>query len=429
VVEAGVQRIRMKTVKALIDHIIQTLPVADSYCSPISLDYLKCLRVILEYQPHVEHLRDKWQAVVEFCLDGVSMLQGGSSEDQGSNLPAVSVDLDDHEQPATPGATFRSTLLSPNASARASSRAGTPGLVSAPGPKTPRSSRSPMEVEELILCIHQLVRAPNAPLQTLSLAEPILEALIGFLQTVKSIGRAHYDALAALNLILAQIIHEHTELAERTIRQLLPIFKDFWSPKSTHFRDEIVITLVLTQSYIAKLLPESLKQHDSFAFSVEGLLDLLVSDYAKRHEREQLQLEDLLLDPTSYGREPGCLRTEAFQLSLNGVRGEISWSVLHLVAKLSCVCDSVRNAGSAQCEVEAGARKKPRLSTYYDGYLKQASMASGPSQVAALQLLSFIFQFHPLNSSKIEDAIERLSNLINDSNTTVASWAMLALTR
>jgi ataxia telangiectasia mutated family protein len=106
-VTAGVKRIRAKTVKAVVDHILQALPTAEGPCYPgLALDYVKSLRVILEYQPHVEHFRDLWQDVLDLCLSGVAPFQNSN-------------DSDGDEAETTAGVSLRTTTISLSRRSRA----------------------------------------------------------------------------------------------------------------------------------------------------------------------------------------------------------------------------------------------------------------------------------------------------------------------
>lgn len=110
-VTAGVRKVRAKTVKAVVDHILQTLPTPDGpYCPGLALDYVKSLLCILEYQPHVEHFRDLWQDVLDFCLEGMA--------------PSKLDDDDEHDSGNEPSATAGASLRTPSMSLTRRSRAG-----------------------------------------------------------------------------------------------------------------------------------------------------------------------------------------------------------------------------------------------------------------------------------------------------------------
>ena len=87
-VEVGVQSFRLKTVRALLQHVIDTLPFArEGYCRPLRDDYIKTLRALFEYTPHVEHfLITEWESAVSFVLGILrSFLESDASPSNGGD--------------------------------------------------------------------------------------------------------------------------------------------------------------------------------------------------------------------------------------------------------------------------------------------------------------------------------------------------------
>ena len=89
-VELGVRKLRLKTVKALLDHVRLTLPTPDGFCEPLSVDYVKSMRTILDYQPHVEHLRDTWGVTLAFCLASIGSFQELTAEENENGFASGS---------------------------------------------------------------------------------------------------------------------------------------------------------------------------------------------------------------------------------------------------------------------------------------------------------------------------------------------------
>ncbi|KAK0664212.1 Serine/threonine-protein kinase tel1 [Lasiodiplodia hormozganensis] len=76
-VELGLLTIRYKTMRALVDHILQALPdpSGSGYIDPLVPGYIKCLRLVLQHPPHVEHLPVKESsATMKFCLEAFTAL-------------------------------------------------------------------------------------------------------------------------------------------------------------------------------------------------------------------------------------------------------------------------------------------------------------------------------------------------------------------
>ena len=420
VVEASVHRVRPKTLKSVVDHIIETLPATTGYCWPLCHNYLKCLRTILEFQPYVEHLHEKWQKVAQFCVEGIALLQKQQDGDASSARNDMSDVVDDSDDPITPNGTFRSTLQTPNPSAAISIRSATPKLSSRSG-----TAASSAEVEEFVICMQQLVRAPNAPIH--ELREDILTALTGFLKSSRSIGRAHVPALMAINSVLARTMAESSAVIIQTVRQLIPLLKDYWSSKSAPFRDEMLVSLVLTHQFFCKQLPDSLRNGEKFAATLENLMELLVYDYCKRHEKDMLQLDDLFLRCESASGTAEMPRTLGFHPRPCVTRAEACWTIALLTSTVFSILDEVRWHSDENDSDGDAPRKRARPSPYLDEHMRIAISASGATQIASLQLICFMVQSKRLPSSQLQDIIERLASLVGDPKGSIASWAMLAI--
>src|SRR5436309_9622019 len=92
-IEISVNILRYKTVKAIVHHIVQTLPVGGgAFYEPLALDYIRSLKLLLSYPPHAEHLnRDDWSELTRFCCLGLESQLGLTQEnDEGSILVSSS---------------------------------------------------------------------------------------------------------------------------------------------------------------------------------------------------------------------------------------------------------------------------------------------------------------------------------------------------
>jgi ataxia telangiectasia mutated family protein len=406
-VTAGLRTIRAKTVKALIEHIIDTLPTADgAYCEGLNLDYVKCLRILSEYQPHVEHLRDSWNAVVDFCLDGIAQLQD-RSQDGGL---------------APPNSNATSSGRAPNGSMSLSrrSRAGTPMATS----RNQISAVFRREVDDLIACIRHLTRATNVPL--VPKAGAILDALVQYLKGSETIRMGHYDAFASINIILSRISHHSIDTTRTIVLDLYPVIKDLWPTKTSGLKDEMLMTLILTKTHVSALLQHS--GEATFKEDLENLLETLQSDYSKRLERDQLQVDDLEMLWQSQSENP-LLETAAFCLRRGNIGAESQWTTVYFISLYSHLLDANKRESQSlhSRHDDDKSVKRPRVSYLYQDYLRQATMGSIPSQICALQALAFLPHFSVFTEEQLSEYIESLSTIITESNGGVSSWAMLAL--
>lgn len=408
-VRLRVRKLRTKTLTALLDHIVQTLPVADEgYCEPLSLDYVKSLSTILKYQPHVEHLpREDWKTIVDLCTEGIQ--QFIDSVENGTYVPS-----NVHS--------FARTL---DASIPSTSRSGT----QEPRNRNLRRGPSKAVVDELALCLRQLTHASNAPI--LDRSEPILSALTRHLQFVKGGGRAHQDVLATVNSVLSTTSLESVSVTQQAIRDLVPIISDLWVTKQA-LKDEMLITLTLCKANITKLVQSP--GEESFKSNLEMLLEAMHGEYSKRLERDQLQIGDLVLRPRNTSVEKLTpLNATAFHLRTGNIRSEKEshWMVLSLIASLttSLDADRAKRRSTLNEDSDETHHKRQRLPHHLHEYLRQLLHPHLSTRLSALQAVTFAVQNGPLEVADIQLVMDSLTTCVSDANGQISSWAMLGAAR
>ena len=401
-VEAGVRKLKQKTVKALVDHITQTLPTSEGgFCEPLGLDYIKSLRVLVEYQPHVEHfVAEEWHNLITFCLDGIQIQQGVLGDNASSVSDGPSGLLG---SASTNGSSSISTSLRfANAS-------------------TTFTSHGKTNAEELILCLDQLLRPGRAP--DLKTTRSILATLIQFLQLAATVGRAHHTVLSAFNQCFVHTSTDHIDLSRQAIGEILPLLRRLWGTKSSTLKDEMLTTLIHAQTYLEKMIQDT--SDPTIYTELESLLELMQTDYSKRLDREQLQLDDVDLAvsrPPPTRHHPLRLRV----MSLKGSpRSEQSWTMLQMIAVIISILDS----RLANVPENAAPTKRRRLNQFFEDCLRQAKLSGSASRLCALQALPFVLDHRPLPEVLLETVLEQLVSSVSDDDSQIASWSMIAITR
>ncbi|KZF26714.1 putative phosphotidylinositol kinase Tel1 [Xylona heveae TC161] len=407
VVEFGLRRLKTKTVKALIDHIIQTLPLADgSYCEPLTLDYLKSLRSILEFQPHVEHLaKTEWFAVVEFCCQGIAA------------LPAEDEDTPSHASRSTPYGT-RSTHRQASVSR---------SLSIAPSREDGPQKNSRSTLEQLLLGLQQLACCSNAPV--VDKAADLLSAIFSCMQSSPTAVVYHQAAFAAVNSILLKINTESIALTKYAVRSVIPLAKRLWTTKSSSLKDEILIALSVGDAYLHSLLRE--KNNEDLVSDVESLLETLLAEYSKRLERDQLQIDDLGLPTRRHiSLENAPLHLTSCFLRNGRTRAEQNWMLLRTIARLSSCLDSIKtHADSAASASEiAYPHKRRRITFMHHELLRQSQSLQFSTRLCALQGILFLVEEREFEERELKEVLEELSSGIADENGTISSWTLMAIT-
>lgn len=409
-VEVGVRSIKLKTVRALLDHINETLPLASgSFCEPLALDYARSLKSLLAYQPHVEHLsRDDWERTAFFCVESVQ-----SAESQSEDY-------------ADPGAENQSANGIANGYSYRSSRSAVRDSAASQGMRP----LAKQVAEELIVCLRQLTAAPNAPLD--KQASALLWAVIGFLRSSSSAGRSHQDAFTAINQILAWTCCEAIQLTNKATSHLLRLIRHYWSPKSSNLRDEMLVTLLRLRPYIRF----AMRREDRLTLRSElmSLLEVLRTEYSKRQNRDQLQVDDLSLtvalrpsDDANISR----VQNRLVALHSSGPRTEHNWALVHVLVSLCGVltderlerCDSDDEAGMEQ------PKKRQRMADDFEDVLSSTIVPHIGIRTCALQTVTFVLQQTQLNVERLDQVLERLTLCANEDNGIVSSWAYMAVAR
>jgi ataxia telangiectasia mutated family protein len=411
VIATGVRTIKSSTVEIIIDTILDVLP--DSHgvlITPLLEDLPKTLRSLFEYQPHVERLsKDCWDAAVDFCIESLS----GFFESEPEPEPPNSY----------------STIVS--------SRARTP-LESTDLPSSRASPRAPVartkstndefahSAEDFVHCLHLLVKASNAPV--LDKADTVLAVLLRFLHWRTGRGSAAAGALAAINSILTRTTLQSLDLTKRTVQELLPLMKSMWA--ELILRDEIMITLMYTETHISSLLADP--DNEAISFDLEALIETIYGDYRKRQDTTAHQyLEEDHLCFRHLGRanrDTHPLNTCAFSMEAEHIRFEGLWGTVSTIARFSFMLDE-RKRRSAHNDVDAreSINKRLRVTQLFQEYLRHVLEPRSNAKRAALQVVAFMVQDGPVDEEDLQSMLEKLTACISDENPAHSVWAMIAL--
>lgn len=413
-VDVGVRKIRSKTVKAVIDHVVQTLPIADDgYCSPLLLDYFKILRTLLEYQPHPEHLsKDAWRELADFCIHTVQDLNRLLS-DTDSNLSfrlrnSESFD-EDRSRSVTPNARTdpirKKNHIDPQRAINASLKAST---------------------EDIVLCLKHLCSVSNAPVN--EKAPATLEAALDFLRMSPNVGHAQQAAFDCIASSLASIVTEDTTLTLFALKSLIPLVCRFWQAKSQALKDSMLIALLHGEPYFGNLARSELT--DENQSDLLNLVEIMKDEYCKRADRDRLLLEDVdLSQGSSYNWAQAPFSMSGFRAKFGLLRAEQPWAILHLSAAIIVALDTVERDKRITKDNDDHASKRQKTASIFSDVVLQAKTARTPEKLYAIQILAFVLQSAKLAENGFEETFDVLLSCLSASDEALASWAMLALSR
>ncbi|CAI7585737.1 unnamed protein product [Penicillium glandicola] len=394
-VDLFLRNLRIKTVRAIIDHITETIPVpGEGLWEPLSLDYTKCLASLLRYRPHTEHLDEEdWENLINFCLANIIPRENEESQlSIRSGYRSVPEDQDASDSGSTPS---RTTI--------------------APAPVSRgRHGGNRNVIEEVVICIQLLTTSPNPPLQTM--AQSILHRLSEFVES-SAAGNAHQLAFNSINAVITKVMFDQSELVRSVLLGLVPVIRRLWATKLQILKEELLVTLMLSMIVLTDTARKD--PSESLAHEIEGLASTLHSEYVRRSEKEILQI-----DETTLYQNEACLGRPVYGPRLGTARSEHNWTVLWLIAELLKLSEGIHTrikSGSAR-----EGSKRQRFSSEIQDVFRDSVSGTGTRRLCALQLIPFLESEVDIETK--ESFFKQLVMNVSDGNGDVLSWTMVALT-
>lgn len=392
------RNIRTRTVRAIIDHITETIPIpGEGLWEPLNVDYTKCLTSLLRYPPHTEHLGDAvWEKLVEFCLAAINL--EGSEESQLSIRSGGHSAAEDFLD-ATDGRSTPSRL--------------TPAPLA-----KERHVGNRNAIGEVLVCIQLLVDSPSAPVQ--GVAENILHGLADFVRLPSIMaGNSHQFAFSSINTVVSKVLFDQSELVRSSLLGLIPVIRRLWSTKLQSLKDELLRTLMLT----IVILADASRKNPSEALteSIDELTHSIHSEYARRPENELLQI-----DETTFHRAAANEHQPVYGPRLGTHRSESNWTTVWAIANLLELSEAATSHVSKP-GLDSEASKRQRLNSGIEDVFRDAVSATGTQRICALQLIPFLESQTDIEKKGV--VLRRLVPSILDDNTTISSWSMVAVAR
>lgn len=410
-VEVSVAVLRTKTVHAVIDHIVQTLvQPGDGLWDLIAIDYVKGLRLLLEYPAHAEHLTGgDWVDAVTFCLLCLSST--------GDETPQLSIRTshrsllseaiaDDEGSRRTPVADDGRSRMTPSRTTSARN--------------VPFSSSSQVNrsiADEAVVCIQLLTATPTAPLH--ERVRQLMSALLVYLSSAMPANAS--QALKAINNLLERVICDQCALVKDFIPDIVPVIRRLYLAKSPAVKDEVLVTMILCMDLL-RSSPQSLFPQASLQ-PLEDLLETLENEYTRRPEKEQIQIDDLVF----YQNDIRSQHLYLFGPRLGSPRSEHNWTLIWTISSLICILDKTSGHKSNSAGNELASNKRPRLSSRTDDVSRECFTSTGPRKGYCLQLLSFLGG--RMSVEEKASLLSRLASNIVDDNPSTSNWSLLAISK
>ncbi|PYH93692.1 ataxia telangiectasia mutated [Aspergillus ellipticus CBS 707.79] len=397
-VDVFLRNLRTKSVRAIIDHITDTLlaPGSDALLELLGVDYCKCLVALLRYPPHLEHLAaSEWEKVMSFCLKNISGHENGQSP--VSSRTGRSSFMDDY---------FAS-----------GSRSSTPARVTPVFTPSEKLKGDTSAATEAVVCIQILTGSPNGPIH--EAAEDVLHGLAKFVDSTIA-GNGHQAAFASINTVAMKVLFDQSELAKISLLDLIPVIRRLWATKLLGLKDEMLVTIMLC----VVVLTDAARREpsESLARSIQELSDTLYAEYIKRSEKEILQLDELTFHNSVSAQQREYLAWPRVE----NIKSEHNWTTLWIIAKLQELSDEVSERLLPSSAPGGVSTKKQRLSSNIEDIFRESMAAPGSRRICALQLIPFLSRGYIDLEPKLS-LLERLIPNILDDSPAISSWTMVAI--
>ncbi|KAJ1335593.1 serine-protein kinase ATM [Microdochium nivale] len=410
--EYGSSKLKRKTLLAVVDHIVQTLPGPDgSYVAPLFADYIKSLATILACQTNVELLStydsEGWFTSVDFIVQVIEHdLQGPSTESASARA-----------SPA-PGSGFTASLItSTSRSTIGTAKRGTTGA-------------NLTTTQALARCLLFLSQAPNAPV--LQRGQAIAYAAIQILQKRSfALSQMQSFAFATINQVLACTSTDDIELANSLAADVLPLIISWWRAKSAakdalliSVRVEMLNALLHLEPHLEYLVTRSAEM--TLLSQIDDLADTLWDEYSHRDADTLLQLDHLAFYQPHQAPSHDSFSLGWFSLRPFIVDMESRWGVVQTLAMLESLMRRSSTTASTTALSDEQPRKRQRTVV---GFSKLRQRLQGPDRLmqhVALQVMPFFACRQNLSVEEIQDWLSLLMNFLGHKDTQLSSWAMVS---
>ncbi|KAH7923978.1 hypothetical protein BV22DRAFT_1196306 [Leucogyrophana mollusca] len=445
--ERSVRELSKKTLKPLLAHCLQTMIYRGELYTPVALDYIKTIRCLLSWTPHMDHLdENNWLKIVEMAFnvilddpvrrsfeDGEETGEGGGESMQVDDSDMYQDDSEDEED-------TDNNLPSTSTQTRKRRRREVSATPAPSGGRTTISSRQnaqrvvSLEQIELTSLLALLLRSPCAPLlspNVPNLSSAILTRMRRFLVLYPADTSLHHDFLLALQATLSHVALNRKSDVETFARGAWDGLVKLWGTKNKRMKESLLGVLRV-------LFPFLTADQDGTSYAwadgVQKIWHLLNGEAESRWGIDGLSLDSLRLEVVSPDDEDICERepfvARTFRAGWHFDPNQaLAWAVLDLQA--DCAAKLFEHSESVHSSTpEFGPNKGKRVKREDPiTFLLQSIQNTLASNVRAchLQVLLFFIDrhWHRLHDTLQQGVINTLLQFISVDDATIQSWTFL----
>jgi ataxia telangiectasia mutated family protein len=253
--ERSVQRMNSKVCRALLSHLLQSIVFQGQLFAPLALDYVKTLRCLIAFTPHLDHLEEAvWIDMVELSFNVIlgdsirTPLKDETYENDGINSTS---DLDDDDL-------YDNENNAPSTSAQPRKRRRTeyspiPRSTPVPAPAQPTHPVT-LEQIEFTSFLASLLQSGSAPFlssEHLYLPGAILSRLRKFVHIHSSDTSLHQDYFIALSATLSRLALNKRELVRKFAWDTWESLVGMWKTRVRSVKEGLVTILRILFPFVS----------------------------------------------------------------------------------------------------------------------------------------------------------------------------------
>jgi serine-protein kinase ATM len=343
-IERCVQRLGRKPLQAILRHLMQTSVYNGELYSLVALDYLKAIRAIISYAPHLEHLDpDTWTQLVEMAWNVVldDPVRKSFNDDEllaDDELDELDDEMDEDEDEVE-------EALSSAKKRRRREASGTPQPPSRSTPFSPRSQPVSLEKIECAGLLSILLQLPSAPILSKEaegmnpLATQILDRHLRFIRMYSADTSLHQDFILSLSATLSHLALNKRDAVTNFARQAWDGLLSLWKSRNKNIKEHLLVVLrTLFPFYTSRDPSNSLANQFDYTDGLATLWSILDGELDQRRGFEGLSLDCLRLQLSQSLSQPGPSTNGPF-IARTFQRGwnfdnmqAFAWSILELKA-------------------------------------------------------------------------------------------------
>ncbi|KAF9218963.1 hypothetical protein BS17DRAFT_718960 [Gyrodon lividus] len=457
-VERSVHCLSKKPLTPLLDHLTQMLVHHGQMFTPVALDYIKTIKVLLSWTPHMDHINvDIWVKLVETCFniildDPMENELAQTKEEMSNSTPA-----DDSMYQSDPSLSEDDNLSSTSRLTQARKRrlrehSATP----APGATidNPSSRRAPhravsLEQIECASLLALLFRHSTAPFLAevekpdpsdpdsypkkvilVPIAPSLFWRMKRFLERYPSDTSLHHDYLLALQPFLSQVSLNYKVEVDNLACSTWDTLVGLWGTKNKRIKESLVGILRTLFPFLTATRGGPM---NGWADGLQKLWTLLNGEAESRWGIDALSIDSLRLQvcvDKAYDQEIFVAKTFRAGWNFDATQA-LAWALLELQAdcaqKLFEHTESV-HTGTPEESFLRGKRAKREdpISTLLYSTLTTSAVGV---RIYHLQILLFFIDRHwcRLHNALQNDVISTLVQFVSVDEVSIQSWAFLCL--